>query len=76
MVDVSPDNCNDAFAYIADLGGYALVIYSFKKNEFWKTEHDYFHIDPLQGVISVGGFKYMYKNGIYGLALGKPQDDG
>lgn len=48
-VDVDKDSCNDAYAYLSDLGGYGLVVYSWAQNNSWRFHHNYFHFDPLNG---------------------------
>ncbi|ERL92756.1 protein yellow [Dendroctonus ponderosae] len=73
IVDVDKDKCDDAFAYIPDLGGYGLVVYSFKANESWRFKHNFFHFDPLHGDFNVGGVNFQWTDGIFGLALG-PKD--
>jgi dopachrome tautomerase len=36
-IDVSPDSCDDAFAYIPDLQTYRLIVYDYRAN---RGEHD------------------------------------
>lgn len=49
VVDVKPDACEDAYAYLSDFSAYGLVVYSWKKNNSWRIDHNYFYFDPLQG---------------------------
>ena len=51
-VDVEPDNCNDAYAYLSDLGAYGLVVYSLADNNSWRFHHNFFHFDPINGMIA------------------------
>lgn len=48
-VDVDKDSCDDAYAYLSDLGGYGLVVYSWAQNNSWRFHHNFFHFDPLNG---------------------------
>ncbi|XP_030753269.1 protein yellow [Sitophilus oryzae] len=73
IVDVTKDNCDDAYAYLPDLGGYGVVVYSLKNNDSWRFKHNYFHFDPLNGDFNVGGVNFQWTDGVFGLALG-PQD--
>lgn len=76
VVDVQPDKCDDAFAYVPDLGGYGIVVYSWKNNDSWRVKHNYFHFDPLHGDFHVGGFNFQWTDGVFGLALGRIQGNG
>ncbi|KAK5644623.1 hypothetical protein RI129_005923 [Pyrocoelia pectoralis] len=76
VVDVQHDRCDEAFAYIPDLGGYAIVVYSWKNNESWRVNHNYFHFDPLNGDLTVGGINFQWKDGIFGLALSRVMRKG
>lgn len=58
IIDVDPNDCDNAYAYLPDLGSYALVVYSFKENKAWRVSHHYFHFDPLQGNYTVGGINF------------------
>lgn len=48
-IAVEDDDCDNTFAYLADLGAPGLVVYSWKTKESWRVQHHYFHPDPLQG---------------------------
>ncbi|KAG5888472.1 hypothetical protein JTB14_022102 [Gonioctena quinquepunctata] len=76
VVDVTKDTCDKAFAYIPDLGGYGLVVYSFADNNSWRVKHNYFHFDPLNGNLTVGGVNFQWTDGIFGLALGPIDQTG
>ncbi|PSN56703.1 Protein yellow [Blattella germanica] len=75
-VDVESDNCDDAYAYIPDLGSYGVVVYSLKDDDSWRIKHHYFHMDPLQGNYSVGGVNFHWTDGIFSFALSPRQEDG
>jgi len=76
IVDVEKDKCDDAFAYAPDLGSYAIVVYDFKKDKSWRIKHHYFHFNPLQGNYNVGGVNFQWTDGVFGIALTKPNPDG
>lgn len=73
---MNPDKCDDAFAYLPDLGGYGLVVYSFADNDSWRIKHNFFHFDPLKGDLNVGGINFQWTDGIFGLALGPVEQSG
>lgn len=76
VVDTTAESCNDAHAYIPDLGSYAVVVYSLKQNKSWRIKHHYFHFDPLQGNYTVGGINFQWTDGVFALALDKFNEDG
>lgn len=75
IVDTQTSNCGDAFAYLPDLGSYAVVVYDFKKDRSYRVKHNFFHFDPLQGDLTVGGVNFQWTDGVFGMALGKPTND-
>lgn len=76
IVDVTKETCDDAYAYIPDLGGYGVVVYSLKEDDSWRVKHHYFHFDPLAGEYDVGGVKFQWTDGVFGIALSKIQENG
>ncbi|KAJ9585377.1 hypothetical protein L9F63_002837 [Diploptera punctata] len=76
IVDVESDSCDDAYAYVPDLGGYGIVVYSLKDNESWRVKHHYFYLDPKSGNYTVGGVNFHWTDGVFSLALTPPQEDG
>lgn len=47
-----------------------------KENDSWRVKHNYFHFDPLAGEYEVGGIKFQWTDGVFGLALSKINTDG
>ncbi|XP_012287935.1 protein yellow [Orussus abietinus] len=76
VVDVDRDDCDNAHAYISDIAGYGLVVYSWAKNDSWRVEHNYFYFDPLNGDFNVSGFNFQWTDGVFGLSLSGSQKDG
>ncbi|XP_057653924.1 protein yellow-like [Diorhabda carinulata] len=70
IVDVTRNTCNQAFAYLPDLGGYGLIVYSFAENRSWRISHNFFHMDPNEGDLWIGGINIQWNDGIFGVALG------
>lgn len=75
IVDTNVNSCDNAHAYIPDLGSYAVVVYSFKENKAWRVKHHYFHFDPLQGNYTVGGINFQWTDGVFALALDNLMDN-
>ncbi|XP_014212245.1 protein yellow-like [Copidosoma floridanum] len=74
-IAVEDYDCDDSYAYLADLGGPGLVVYSWKLRKSWLVKHHYFHPDPLAGEFNVAGVVFHWSDGIFGLALA-PTNDG
>ncbi|CAH1100623.1 unnamed protein product [Psylliodes chrysocephalus] len=70
------DDCDNNFAYLADLGQPALVVYDFKNNKSWMFKHHYFNIDPLAGNMKLAGLSFQWKDGIFGLSLSDKDAEG
>ncbi|CAB3243035.1 unnamed protein product [Arctia plantaginis] len=76
VVDVTKDTCDDAYAYIPDLGGYGVIVYSLKQDKSWRIAHHYFHFEPLAGTYNVSGIEFQWTDGVFALALSEPREDG
>lgn len=76
IVDVPKDGCDDAFAYVPDLGAYATVVYSFKSDRSWRVKHNFFYFDPVNGDYNVGGVNFQWTDGIFSMALGEQTEQG
>lgn len=76
IVDVDAGKCDKAFAYVPDLGGYGIVVYSWADNDSWRIKHNFFHFDPLKGDFNVGGVNFQWTDGVFGLALGPVEKSG
>lgn len=68
-IDVTSRTCDDAYAYIPDLGGYGLIVYSLKKDESYRVAHNYFYLENNRGDFYVGGVKFQWNDGIFSIAL-------
>lgn len=66
IIDVPKNRCNDAYAYIPDLGAYGVVVYSFKNEKSWRIKHNFFYFDPVNGDFNVGGVNFQWTDGICG----------
>lgn len=39
-------------------------------------KHNYFHFDPLNGDFNVAGVNFQWTDGVFGMALGRPSNEG
>lgn len=75
-VDVEPDRCGEAFAYVPDFTNYRLNVFSLAQNRMWTFAHNYFYLDPLYGDFNVAGQRYQWRDGVFSVTLGAYLDDG
>lgn len=76
IIDAERGDCDNAYAYVPDLGGYQVIVYSFKEDKSWRVKHNFFHFDPLSGDYNIGGVNFQWTDGIFGMAVGKRLRDG
>ncbi|KAG8238824.1 hypothetical protein J437_LFUL010538 [Ladona fulva] len=62
--------CEDAFAYVPDVWGFGVVVYSLRDNRSWRVDHEFFHPDPLFCKYTVGEHTFRWLDGIFSVALG------
>ncbi|GJQ85795.1 hypothetical protein Trydic_g20353 [Trypoxylus dichotomus] len=76
VVDVTSDNCDDAYAYFPDLEGFGLIVYSLKHDDSWRVKHNYFYLEPQGGEFNIGGMPFQWDDGIFSIALTDQRSDG
>ncbi|XP_053697507.1 protein yellow [Sabethes cyaneus] len=74
-IAIEDTDCDDTYAYAADLGAPGLVVYSWKSQESWRIQHHFFHPDPLAGNYTITGISFQWDDGLFGIALSRPQSD-
>ncbi|XP_058813325.1 L-dopachrome tautomerase yellow-f-like isoform X2 [Topomyia yanbarensis] len=70
-VDVEAGSCDKAFAYIPDLVQAAIYVYSFETDRMWAFKHPSFQQNPDRANFHVAGFRFVWDDGIFSIALGK-----
>ncbi|KYM75455.1 Protein yellow [Atta colombica] len=75
VIDVTPEQCDKAYAYMSDLTTYGIVVYNWEKNDSWRINHHFFHFDPLNGNqllvgdYSISGYNFQWTDGVFGMSL-------
>ncbi|XP_044759607.1 L-dopachrome tautomerase yellow-f2-like [Coccinella septempunctata] len=69
VVETEPNDCTNAYAYIPDVGGYGLVVYSLRDNRSWRVTHNYFYLEPLRGEFQIAGHTFQWNDGVFSTAL-------
>ncbi|XP_072946836.1 uncharacterized protein [Epargyreus clarus] len=75
-VDVTKQNCDDAFAYINDLATAGMVVFSLKQMDSWRYQDESFKYDPMFLNFTVAGYVINWKDNIFGIALSDPDPSG
>ncbi|XP_073999935.1 protein yellow-like [Rhodnius prolixus] len=76
VVDVTPGNCENAFAYLADTQ-HGLLVYRWYTNESHKISNNYFSFEPIWGSFRTStGNLYQLNDGVLGMALSMPNQEG
>ncbi|GLV41824.1 yellow-b [Carabus blaptoides fortunei] len=73
---VEDEDCDDSYAYLADLGSAGLVVYSWKTKLSWRINHHYFNIDPTAGEFNVSGIHFQWTDHLFGMALSARGSNG
>ncbi|XP_012244008.1 protein yellow isoform X2 [Bombus impatiens] len=74
-IAVEDYSCEDTFAYLADLGGPGLVVYSWKSENSWLLKHHFFQPDSQAEEFNVSGISFQWTDGLFGMGLA-PTNDG
>lgn len=75
-IAVEDEICDDAYAYLGDLGKAGLIVYSWKKGSSWRVSHNFFNMDPLAGDFNISGINFQWQDALFGLALSGAGRDG
>lgn len=70
VVNVNPENCDEAYAYIIDTHNGIIAVYSWNDDRFWRFKSPYFYCDAKYGQLCVKTSKgshvtYFRDNQIY-----------
>ncbi|KAF5276229.1 hypothetical protein FQR65_LT04034 [Abscondita terminalis] len=76
VIDVQPNSCENAYAYMPDYTGFGILVYNFANDETWRVDHKYFLIDPLAMDFFIGGYRFKFDDGIFSIALSDVYPDG
>ncbi|KAL4703502.1 hypothetical protein ACJJTC_011304 [Scirpophaga incertulas] len=68
-VEVEPNSCQNAFAYINDLATEGLVVFSLKDRSSWRVDHPTFKHDVAAMNFTSSGHVINWPDGLFGMAL-------
>jgi hypothetical protein len=77
VADVLDENgrCREAFAYLADVTGFGLIVVDVQREKSWRVVSNYFYPYPLHGHFELNNEEFDLMDGVLGLALSPPQND-
>ena len=67
--------CREAFAYLADVTGFGLIVVDVQRQKSWRVVSNYFYPYPLHGHFELNNVHFDLMDGVLGLALSPPQYD-
>nr|CAD7586632.1 unnamed protein product [Timema genevievae] len=67
--------CRDAFAYVADVTGFGLIVYDARHNRSWRVTSNYFYPYPVSGYFDLNGETFDLMDGVLGLGMGPNKGD-
>lgn len=79
MVDVRGNNdakCRDTYVYIADVTGFAMLVYDHRNARSWAIHNNLFYPYPPHGTFTINNESFDLMDGILGLALGPIRPNG
>jgi hypothetical protein len=74
ILDVN-GRCREAFAYIADVTGFGLIVVDTHREKSWRVVSNYFYPYPPNGHFELNNVQFDLMDGVLGLALSAPQND-
>ena len=74
ILDVN-GRCREAFAYLADVTGFGLIVVDAHREKSWRVASNYFYPYPLHGHYEINNVEFDLMDGVLGLALSPAQND-
>lgn len=57
--------------YIADVNGFGVIVYDYRRNVAWRTQNKYFYPNPDNGTFTIRGESFDLMDGVFGMALSR-----
>ncbi|XP_055698793.1 major royal jelly protein 1-like [Phlebotomus papatasi] len=75
VVDVRnppPGRCDQTMVYIADVTGFGIIVYDYKRHRSWRVQNKLAFPHPKYGTFSIKGDSFDLMDGVLGLAISPP----
>ncbi|XP_037026149.1 major royal jelly protein 1-like [Bradysia coprophila] len=63
--------CANTMVYIADVNGFGVIVYDYRRNVAWRTQNKYFYPNPDNGTFTIRGESFDLMDGVLGMALSR-----
>ena len=67
--------CSNTKAYIADVTGFAIIVYDFANDKSWRVENKLFEPVAEYGTFTIAGESFDLMDGVFGMTLQKKRFD-
>ncbi|RVE54884.1 hypothetical protein evm_000251 [Chilo suppressalis] len=68
-VDITNNDCANAYAYVPDLTTFGLIVYSLRENDSWRHQHNYFSFNPVAGNLFIADQSFQWSDGVFSVTL-------
>lgn len=72
LVDVRDDSCANTMVYIADVLGFAIVVYDYQQQTSWRVQNKLFFPYPSFGTHTIASESFDLMDGVLALSLSAP----
>lgn len=69
IVDIRDGKCDDAYAYVADVWRYGLIVFSLAGKKSWRTTNHFYLPNPTAADYNLHGLNFQWIDGIFGTTL-------
>lgn len=76
IVDARGNTCEDTFVYIADVTGFAIIVYDHQNTRSWRIRNNLFFPYPDSGTFSISNEVFDLMDGILGMTLSPLDHNG
>ncbi|XP_035912050.1 protein yellow-like [Anopheles stephensi] len=69
VVDVRDGQCDDAFAYVADVWRNGITVFDMRKFKSWRTTNHLYNPNPLASDYNYQELNFQWSDGVFGMSL-------
>lgn len=76
VVDIRDGQCEDAFAYVADVWRYGVTVFSLREFKSWRTTNYLYNPNPVASDYNYLDLNFQWSDGVFGMSLSPVHRDG
>lgn len=69
VVDVRGPTCQNTMVYMADVNGFAIIVYDVARGRSWRVHNKYVYPHPYYGTFKIAGESFELMDGVLGMAV-------